>query len=64
MRSFSYELNQIPYECTVKVTNRFRGLNLVDSMPEGILAVCGVLFIVEFPHCGWVCTGGLSRFLG
>ena len=36
MRSFSYELNQIPYECTVKVTNRFRGLNLVDSMPEEI----------------------------
>ena len=29
-----------------------------------ILAVCGVLFIAEFPHCGWVCTGGLSRFLG
>ena len=22
-----------------------------------ILAVCGVLFIVEFPHCGWGCTG-------
>ena len=27
-----------------------------------ILAVCGVLFIVAFPHCVWVCTGGLSRF--
>ena len=26
--------------------------------------ICGVLFIVEFPCCGWVCTGGLSRFLG
>ena len=32
--------------------------------PFCILAVCGVLFIVEFPLCGWVCTGGLSRFLG
>ena len=32
--------------------------------PFCILAVCGVLFIVEFPHCGWGCTGGLSRFLG
>ena len=30
--------------------------------PFCILAVCGVLFIVEFPCCGWGCTGGLSRF--
>ena len=30
--------------------------------PFCILAACGVLFIVEFPHCGWGCTGGLSRF--
>ena len=32
--------------------------------PFCILAVCGVLFIVAFPHCVWVCTGGLSGFLG
>ena len=32
--------------------------------PFCILAVCGVLFIVEFPHCGWGRTGGLSRFPG
>ena len=32
--------------------------------PFCILAVCGVLFIVEFPLCGWGSTGGLSRFLG
>ena len=32
--------------------------------PFCILAVCGILFTVEFPHCGWGCTGGLSRFLG
>ena len=32
--------------------------------PFCILAVCGVLFIVAFPRCVWVCTGGLSRFLG
>ena len=32
--------------------------------PFCILAVCGVLFIMEFPHCGWGWTGGLSRFLG
>jgi len=29
-----------------------------------ILAVCGVIFIVEVPHCGWGWTGGLSRFPG
>ena len=32
--------------------------------PFCILAVCGVLFIVEFPHCGWGCMGSLPRFLG
>ena len=29
--------------------------------PFCILAVCGVLFIMEFPHCGWGCIGGLSQ---
>ena len=32
--------------------------------PFCILAVCGVLFIVAFPHCVWVCTGSLSRIPG
>ena len=31
---FSYELNQIPYDYTVKVTNRFKGLDLVDIVPQ------------------------------
>ena len=31
---FKYDLNQIPYEFTVKVTNRFKGLNLVDRVLE------------------------------
>ena len=30
-RPFRYDLNQIPYDCTVEVTNRFKGLNLIDS---------------------------------
>ena len=29
-----YDLNQIPYDCTVKVTNRFKGLDLIDRVPE------------------------------
>ena len=37
---------------------------LCFGWPFCILAVCGALFIVEFPHCGWGCIGGLPRFLG
>ena len=33
-RPFRYDLNQIPYDYTVEVTNRFRGLDLVDKVPE------------------------------
>ena len=31
---FRYDLNQIPYDYTVKVTNRFKELDLVDRVPE------------------------------
>ena len=33
-RPFRYDLNQIPYYYTVEVTNRFKGLDLTDRMPE------------------------------
>ena len=33
-RSFRYDQNQIPYDYTVKVTNRFKGLDLVDRVPQ------------------------------
>ena len=33
-RPFIYDLNQILYGCTVEVTNRFKGLDLIDRMPE------------------------------
>ena len=33
-RPFKYDLNQIPYDYTVEVTNRFKGLDLVDRVPE------------------------------
>jgi len=32
-RPFRYDLNQIPYDYTVKVTNRFKGLDLIDRVP-------------------------------
>jgi len=35
-RPFRYDLNQIPYDYTVEVTNRFKGLDLVDRVPERI----------------------------
>ena len=33
-RPFKYDLNQIPYNYTVEVTNRFKGLDLIDTVPE------------------------------
>ena len=33
-RPFRYNLNQIPYDYTVEVTNRFKGLDLIDRVPE------------------------------
>ena len=33
-RPFRYDLNQIPYDYTVEVRNRFKGLNLIDRVPK------------------------------
>ena len=33
-RPLRYDLNQIPYNYTVEVTNRFRVLDLIDRVPE------------------------------
>ena len=33
-RPFRHDLNQIPYDYTVKVMNRFKGLDMVDTVPE------------------------------
>ena len=33
-RSFRYDLNQIPNDCTVEVRNRFKGLDLIDRVPD------------------------------
>ena len=32
--TFRYDLNEIPYDYTVEVTNRFKGLDLIDRVPE------------------------------
>ena len=33
-RPFRYDLNQIPYDCTVEVRNRFKGPDLIDRVPD------------------------------
>ena len=33
-RPFRYDLNQIPYDDTVEVRNRFKGLDLIDRVPD------------------------------
>ncbi|XP_059739765.1 uncharacterized protein [Bos taurus] len=35
-RTFRYDLNQIPYDYTVEVRNRFKGLDLIDRVPDEI----------------------------
>ena len=41
IRPFRYDLNQTPYDYTVEVMNRFKGLDLVDRMPEELwMEVC------------------------
>ena len=40
-RPFRYNLNQISYDCTVKVRNRFKGLDLIDRVPDELwIEIC------------------------
>ena len=41
---FRYDLNQIPYDNTVEVTNRFKGLDLIERVPEKLWTeVCDIV---------------------
>ena len=43
-RPVRYDLNQIPYDFTVGVTNRFKGLDLIDRVPDELwLEVCDIV---------------------
>ena len=43
-RPYRYALNQIPYIYTVEVTNRFKGLDLIDTVPEELwVEVCDIV---------------------
>ena len=43
-RPFRYDLNQIPYDYTVEVRNKFKGLDLIDREPDELWAeVCDIV---------------------
>ena len=43
-RPFRYDLKQIPYDYTVEVRNRFKGLDLIDRVPDELrMEVCDTL---------------------
>ena len=43
-RPFRYDLNQVPYDYTAEVRNRFKGLYLADRVPEELWTeVCNVV---------------------
>ena len=57
-RPFRYDLNQLPYDYTVEVRNRFKGLDLIDRVPEepwmevhDILQETGIKIILKKKNC-------------
>ena len=43
-RPFRYDLNEIPYDYTVEVRNRFKGLDLIDRVPDELwMEVCDIV---------------------
>ena len=43
-RPFRYDLNQIPYDYTAEVRNRFKGLDLIDRVPDELWTeVCDIV---------------------
>ena len=46
-RSFRYDLNQTPYDYAMEVTNRFKGLDLIERVPEELwMEVCIIVYDV------------------
>ena len=43
-RPFRYDLNQIPYDYTVEVRNRFKGLDLIDRVPDELWSEAHTLY--------------------
>ena len=67
-RPFRYDLNQIPYDYTVEVRNRFKGLDLIDRMPDelwaevhDIVQETGIKTIPMEKKCKMAVWGGLTN---
>ena len=53
-RPFRYDLNQIPYDYTVEVRNRFKGLNLIHRVLDELWTeVCGIVQETEIKTIPW-----------
>ena len=66
--AFRYDLNQIPYDYTVEVANRFKGIGLVDRLPEELWTeVCDTVLeaviktILKKKKCQKVIWWGLKK---
>ena len=70
-RPFRYDLNQIPYDYTVEVRNRFKGLDLIDREPDelwmevrDIVQETGIKTILKKKKCiraKWLSEEALQR---
>ena len=71
IRPFRYDLNQIPYDYTVEVRNRFKGLDLIDRVRDELwmevrdtVQETGIKTIPMEKKCNkakWLCWGGLTN---
>ena len=53
-RPFRYGLNQIPYDYTVELRNRFKGLDLIDRVPDELWTeVCDIVRETEIKIILW-----------
>ena len=68
---FRYDLNQIPYDYTVEVRNRFKGLDLIDRVPDELwmevhdivqdVVIKTILKKMECKKAKWLSAEGLQR---
>ena len=67
-RPFRYDLNQVPYNYTVEVTNRFKGLDLLHTVSEELwtevpdtVQETGIKTILMEKKCKKAVRGGLTN---
>ena len=59
---FRYNLNQTPCDYTVEVTNRFKGLDLIDRVPEKLwMEVCDIVWKTSPAGCWLLLLSHISR---